>query len=170
LDSLEQYQNRTRNEIREILVYQKQTSPLSFWETKTGIKSFDITSSGCCIICYESDPLILEQHHVAGKHNSTATVTVCPSCHRKLSVKQTSWPVNWTNKNNIDNLQFLFLFAGLHDLSSLFESKNIPILEFLIAFAIHKKERKKPNSILMVPLVFGLLLASVLQGVKTNGK
>jgi hypothetical protein len=167
LDSLEQYQNKTRNEIREILLYQRQTNPKTYWENSETC-NFDLANSGCCIICYESNPLILEQHHIAGKHNSSATITLCPNCHRKLSIKQFSWPTNWSSRNNLDELQFLFLFAGLNDLSDLFEINNIPILEFLMAFAIHKKERKKLSPVVILPLLFCILLASVFQRVEEN--
>ncbi|MGI0014862.1 MAG: hypothetical protein ACREBU_15690, partial [Nitrososphaera sp.] len=123
------------------------------------------SGSGCCIICFEANPLVLEQHHIAGKNNSNATVTVCANCHKVLTTKQTSWHKSWSSENNVDEMQFLFLFAGLNDMGRLFSSgENTAIIEFLMAFAIHKEKEKKPlNILLMFPLLFGILFATIMK-------
>ncbi|MGI0016587.1 MAG: hypothetical protein ACREBU_24455, partial [Nitrososphaera sp.] len=73
--SFDDYKQRTRNDIREIRQYQSQTNTPIFWQSNNAV-GFDLSGSGCCIICFEANPLVLEQHHIAGKNNSNATVTV----------------------------------------------------------------------------------------------
>jgi hypothetical protein len=39
-----------------------------------------------CLLCPESDPTCLEEHHIAGRRNDrTLTVTLCANCHRKIT-------------------------------------------------------------------------------------
>ena len=49
-------------------------------------------SGDCCIVCGESDPRVLEAHHLAGKDFRKILVTVCRNCHRKLSDMQKDHP------------------------------------------------------------------------------
>lgn len=75
-------------------------------------------SGGSCLICgYSEDPLILEQHHIAGRRNSDVTITVCPNCHRKLSMNQRSWPKEWTSKNNSPETRIPLIVRGAHEIS-----------------------------------------------------
>jgi len=163
--SLEEYKQKTRSEIREILQFERQTSGDNYWQVKDNSAGFDLSSSGCCIICFAANPLVLEQHHIAGRQNSSATITVCANCHNILTTKQTSWHKTWSFRNNTDELQFLFLFAGLNDMGSLFDNtESMAIIEFLLAFAIHKeKEQKALNFLLLFPLLFGILLATIMK-------
>ena len=41
-----------------------------------------------CVICGETDPRCLEEHHLAGEKYGDELVTVCRNCHRKLSDDQ----------------------------------------------------------------------------------
>lgn len=41
-----------------------------------------------CVVCGESDPRVLEKHHIAGRKHSEDLSTVCRNCHRRLSDKQ----------------------------------------------------------------------------------
>ncbi len=45
-----------------------------------------------CVICGESDWRTLEQHHIAGKAYDNGLVTICSSCHDKLSDDQKDHP------------------------------------------------------------------------------
>ena len=165
--SFDEYKQERRNDIREIVQFQRQTNAQVFWQSKSGngAQGFDLTSSGCCIVCFEANPLVLEQHHIAGRHNSSATITVCANCHKVLTAKQTSWHKSWSFRNNIDEMQFLFLFAGLNDIGQLFDApENIAIIEFLMAFAVHKEqERKALNLLIMFPLLFGIIFATIMK-------
>jgi len=169
--SFNEYKQKTRNEIREIQQYRSRTNTDDFWQDKDDKSlGFDLSSSGCCIICYEPNPLVLEQHHIAGRNNSNATVTVCCKCHKILTTKQTSWHNSWSFNNNSDEMQFLFLFAGLNDMGTLFGApENFAIIEFLMAFAIHKEKEKKPLNVLITfPLLFGLIFATIVNRRSNN--
>ncbi|MHB8546478.1 MAG: hypothetical protein ACYDAJ_06900 [Nitrosotalea sp.] len=74
------------------------------------------SGQGFCIICYHTDPLDLEYHHIAGKNNNDLTVSVCRNCHGRLSRKQRFWPIKWMMKNNPADLKQAFLFRGLSDI------------------------------------------------------
>ncbi|MGI0012627.1 MAG: hypothetical protein ACREBU_04175 [Nitrososphaera sp.] len=164
--SFNEYKQKTRNEIREIQQYRRSTNTNDFWQAKDdNALDFDLCGSGCCIICFEANPLVLEQHHIAGRQNSSATITLCANCHKILTTKQTSWHKSWSFKNNMDEMQFLFLFAGLNDMGSLFDNtESMAIIEFLLAFAIHKeKEQKALNVLLLFPLLFGIIFATIMK-------
>jgi hypothetical protein len=46
------------------------------------------TRTPCCVGCGETNPVVFEQHHIAGRKHSDDMATVCLNCHRKLSHKQ----------------------------------------------------------------------------------
>jgi hypothetical protein len=46
------------------------------------------TQNPLCVACGESDPAVLELHHIAGRKYDDAGSIVCANCHRKLSDKQ----------------------------------------------------------------------------------
>jgi hypothetical protein len=46
------------------------------------------TRTSCCVGCGETNPVVFEQHHIAGRKHSGDMATVCLNCHRKLSDKQ----------------------------------------------------------------------------------
>lgn len=52
-------------------------------------------SSGSCVICFNANPLLLDQHHPFGRKNSEVTITVCGNHHSMLSRLQGSWPKDW---------------------------------------------------------------------------
>ena len=168
--TFDEYKHKTRNEIREIQQYRRQSNVADFWRGKNdNAVSFDLSGSGCCIVCFEADPLVLERHHIAGRQNSSATVTLCCNHHKLLTTKQTSWHNSWSFKDNADEMQFLFLFAGLNDMGNLFDvPENFAIIEFLIAFALHKQELKPLNVLLMLPILFCLVFATIMKRKKEN--
>jgi len=54
--------------------------------------------SGCCIICFNPNPLVLEEHHLFGAANSDVTITVCANHHVLFSRMQGRWPAGWLRK------------------------------------------------------------------------
>lgn len=46
------------------------------------------TQNPICVACGESDPAVLELHHIAGRAHDDDESIVCANCHRKLSDKQ----------------------------------------------------------------------------------
>lgn len=72
-------------------------------------------SSGCCVICYNDEPFVLEEHHIAGRNNSDITVTVCANHHVKLTRMQKTWNSRWKRDNNSLLEAEAFLFNGLAD-------------------------------------------------------
>ena len=46
------------------------------------------TQTPICVACGESDPAVLELHHIAGRAHDDDESIVCANCHRKLSDKQ----------------------------------------------------------------------------------
>jgi len=46
------------------------------------------TQNPSCVACGESDPAVLELHHIAGRKHSDDVAIVCANHHRKLSNKQ----------------------------------------------------------------------------------
>jgi len=77
-----------------------------------------VMNGGCCWICgYLEDPLILEQHHIAGRRNSDFTITVCPNCHRRLSMNQRSWAKEWTCKDNSPETKIALIVRSSHEIN-----------------------------------------------------
>jgi len=84
-----------------------------------------IEKGGCCWVCgYYEDPRIIrdkiiELHHIAGKTNSKIMIPVCPTCHAKLSLSQSSWPEDWTLKDNDPKVKQAMMLRGLSELDKL---------------------------------------------------
>ncbi len=74
-----------------------------------------LSGSSCCVICFDCNPLVLEEHHVAGKNNSDLTITVCANHHAILSRMQRSWDERWLHRSNSQNVKETFLLRGLSD-------------------------------------------------------
>lgn len=91
-----------------------------------------LAKGGCCVICgYNSDPRILEQHHIAGKKNRDITIPVCPNCHRSLSIGQEPLKIERGRDSKTDleklgwHLDGYFLLLRLLSIDLLEQSKKI---------------------------------------------
>jgi hypothetical protein len=74
-----------------------------------------LIGSGCCIFCHIFDPLVLEEHHIAGRKHSDATITVCPNHHAVLTRKQGSWPKEWLQEDLSVHKKVALFFRGVSD-------------------------------------------------------
>ncbi|HDQ07344.1 MAG TPA: HNH endonuclease [Methanoculleus sp.] len=46
----------------------------------------------CCVYCGESNPAVIEMHHVIGKSNSDEVIPLCKNCHAKITDEQNKLP------------------------------------------------------------------------------
>ena len=84
-------------------------------EVKRWIDDF-LNGQGYCIICGHEDPLDLEYHHIGGKANSPAIVSLCRNCHgRKSKIQRRTWPQGWYDKNNPSFKKQALVIRGLSD-------------------------------------------------------
>ena len=93
LQSFEQYKKERRAktlEEKELTV-----SDAPDYDIVNGIKSFYLLDSKCCLLCFDSEPLIIERHHIIGRKHSQATIPVCANCHKRLSRLQSEWRDVW---------------------------------------------------------------------------
>lgn len=73
----------------------------------------------CCLCGYYDDPRILEEHHISGRKHSDITITVCPNCHKILSLGQRSWPKEWLKYDNNNIIKTALELRGFSDIDKL---------------------------------------------------
>lgn len=79
-----------------------------------------IEIGGCCSICgYSENPLIIEKHHLGGRHNGDITIPVCPNCHQELSMRQRGWDRIWAKPDNPPQKRLALMLRGMADVDSL---------------------------------------------------
>ena len=71
--------------------------------------------SGCCLICFVSNPLVLEEHHPAGRKHSPFTLTLCANHHALLSRRQRSWPAEWQRRDLSPSRRAALMLRGLSE-------------------------------------------------------
>ncbi len=62
-------------------------------ETKSIAKL--IKSGSTCLVCFVSNPFLIEKHHVGGKKHSSVTIPLCANCHVLVSKNQISYDQKW---------------------------------------------------------------------------
>lgn len=79
-------------------------------ETKTIAKI--IESGLTCLMCFVSEPRIIEGHHVGGKKNSSFIISLCANCHVLATKNQLNYPQNWSD-SGVNNLKMLYVLRDL---------------------------------------------------------
>jgi hypothetical protein len=77
------------------------------------------TRTPCCVGCGETNPVVFEQHHIAGRKHSDDTATLCLNCHRKLSDKQRDHVPSGANEPTGPRATIVHYLLGLADLLAL---------------------------------------------------
>ncbi len=90
-----------------------------------------------CLYCNETDPLVLERHHLAGREYDNDTIIVCRNHHRKLSGLQKDHPGKIADPPDTMDVAAHFLL-GVADLFELLVTK-------FREFAAQLLERADPN-------------------------
>lgn len=85
---------------------------------KTAIKETKFISKllelGClCLVCNESNPFVIEWHHIGGKNNSSVTVPLCANCHVLATKNQLSYDETWTKSEKSDAVKRLYILKDL---------------------------------------------------------
>jgi hypothetical protein len=99
-----------------------------------------------CIYCDETEPLVMEKHHIAGQaYDPDTTVITCRNCHRKLSDRQDDHPEQIAETP--DGLEVVaHCLLGLADLFELLIGKFREFAALLIERADPNRENTEPSS------------------------
>ena len=84
-------------------------------ETKSIAKL--IKSGSTCLVCFVSNPFLIEKHHVGGKKHSSVTIPLCANCHVLASKNQISYDKKWLEFQELEPAKAQFVINGL-ELSS----------------------------------------------------
>lgn len=76
-------------------------------ETKSIAKI--IKSGSTCLVCFISNPFLIEKHHIGGKKHSSVTIPLCANCHVLASKNQISYNKKWLEfqKSEPEKVQFV---------------------------------------------------------------
>lgn len=95
------------------------------------------TDNPKCAHCPETDPLVLQRHHVAARQYGEATIIECANCHARLSDAQKDHPsrIDANPPTTLESVAHLLL--GLADLLRLAASKLDEIGRGLIHYVVN---------------------------------
>ena len=76
-------------------------------ETRVIAKLIKLGST--CLVCFVSNPFLIEKHHVGGKKHSSVTIPLCANCHVLASKNQISYGQKWLEfqKYEPEKIQFI---------------------------------------------------------------
>ena len=68
-----------------------------------------IKSGSKCLVCFISNPFLIERHHIGGKKHSSVTIPLCANCHVLASKNQISYGQKWLEfqKSEPEKVQFV---------------------------------------------------------------
>lgn len=68
-----------------------------------------IQSGSTCLVCFVSNPFLIEKHHIGGKKHSSVTIPLCANCHVLASKNQISYDQKWLEyqKSEPEKAQFV---------------------------------------------------------------
>jgi len=54
-----------------------------------------IQSGSTCLVCFVTNPFLIEWHHVGGRKHSNILLPLCANCHLLASKHQTAYGISW---------------------------------------------------------------------------
>ena len=62
-----------------------------------------------CLVCFISNPFLIEKHHLGGKKHSSVIIPLCANCHVLASKNQISYGQKWLEfqKSESEKAQFV---------------------------------------------------------------
>ena len=80
-------------------------------ETKSIAKL--IKSGSTCLVCFTSNPFLIEKHHVGGKKHSSVIIPLCANCHVLASKNQISYDKKWLEFQELEPEKAQFVINDL---------------------------------------------------------
>jgi len=80
-------------------------------ETKSIAKL--IKSGSTCLVCFVSNPFLIEKHHLGGKKHSSVIVPLCANCHVLASKNQISYNKKWLEFQKLEPEKVQFVINDL---------------------------------------------------------
>jgi len=80
-------------------------------ETKSIGKLIKLGST--CLVCFISNPFLIEKHHIGGKKHSSVTIPLCANCHVLASKNQISYDQKWLEFQELEPEKIQFVIKDL---------------------------------------------------------
>lgn len=72
-----------------------------------------IESGSTCLLCFVTNPFVIEWHHVGGRKNSSVLLPLCANCHLLASKNQYNYAQHWSKHDKPDYQKILFVLKDL---------------------------------------------------------
>jgi hypothetical protein len=80
---------------------------------ETSVIAKIIESGSTCLLCFVTNPFVIEWHHVGGRKNSSVLLPLCANCHLLASKNQQNYTQRWSEHNKPDYQKILFVLKDL---------------------------------------------------------
>ena len=80
-------------------------------ETKSIAKI--IKSGSTCLVCFVSNPFLIERHHIGGKKHVSVIIPLCANCHVLASKNQISYGQKWLEFQKLEPEKIQFVINDL---------------------------------------------------------